>query len=98
MWHEHLVTLLEVAPSSDFRLKKQQRYLLGFSLVSTLILVINAREIRHNDRDGKGDYQHSRKGANATDHLTNASTWHHVTIPEEKKIVLFLGLKLAKRA
>ena len=42
-------------------------YLLGFPFVSPLVLVINAREIRHNDGDGKGDDQDSRQGANATD-------------------------------
>ena len=35
-------------------------FLLGFSLVSPLVLVINAREIRHNYGDGKGNDQHSR--------------------------------------
>ena len=42
-------------------------YLLGLSLVSPLVLVINAREIRHNDGDGKGDDQNSGQRANATD-------------------------------
>ena len=57
-------------------------YLLGFSLVWALILVINAREIRHNDGDGKGDDQDSGQGANATDHFAYCRAGHHVTIPE----------------
>ena len=57
-------------------------YLLGFSLVWALVLVINAREIRHNDGDGKGDDQDSGQGANATNHFAYCRAGHHVTISE----------------
>lgn len=57
-------------------------YLLGFPLVWALVLVINAREIRHNDGDGKGDDQDSGQGANATDHFAYCRARHHVTISE----------------
>lgn len=56
-------------------------YLLGFSFVCPLVLVINAREIRDNDGDGKGDDQDSGERANATDHLAYAGVGNHVTVP-----------------
>ena len=56
-------------------------YLLGFPFVCPLVLVINAREIRDNDGDGKGDDQDSGERANATDHLAYAGVGNHVTVP-----------------
>lgn len=59
-------------------------YLLGFPFVCTLILVINAREIRYNDRDGKGNDQNSRQGANATYQFAKICAWNHIAIPENE--------------
>lgn len=55
--------------------------LLSFSLVSSLILVINAAKIGHDDGNWKGDDQDTAKRTNTAHYLAYHSGWHHVTVP-----------------
>lgn len=56
--------------------------LLSPPLVSSLVLMINSWKIRHNDRDGEGNDQHSRKRTDTTNNFAKHCVWNHVSIPE----------------
>lgn len=58
-------------------------YLLSASLVGSLVLVVDATEVGHDDGDGQGDHQHATEGANGAKDLTGDRLWHHVAISVE---------------
>ena len=55
-------------------------YLLSFSLVCPLILMVNSTEVRDNDRHGQGNDEHTGEGADAADYLAGAGCRYHVTV------------------
>ena len=57
-------------------------HLLRLSLVRPLILMIDPREVGHDDGDREGDHQHARQGADASDDLTQAGVRNHVPVSE----------------
>lgn len=60
-------------------------YLLSAPLVGSLVLVVDATEVGHDDRDRQGDHQHAAEGANGAKDLTGDRLWHHVSISVEGK-------------
>ena len=57
-------------------------HLLRLSLVRPLILMIDPREVGHDDGDREGDHQHAGQGADASDDLAQAGVRHHVPVSE----------------
>ena len=57
-------------------------HLLCLSLVRPLVLVIDPREVGHDDGDREGDHQHAGQGADAADDLTQAGVRNHVPVSE----------------
>lgn len=58
-------------------------YLLSASLVGSLVLMVDATEVGHNDGDGQGDHQHAAEGANGAKDLTGDRLWDHVAVSVE---------------
>lgn len=60
-------------------------YLLSAPLVGSLVLVVDATEVGHDDRHGQGDHQHAAEGANGAKDLPGNRFWHHVSVSVEGK-------------
>lgn len=58
-------------------------YTLSFSFVRPLVLMVDPAEVGDNDRDGKGDDEHSAEGADAADDLAGDGLRHHVAVPAD---------------
>jgi len=55
-------------------------YLLRLSLVGALVLMIDATEIGHDDRNRKCNDQDAAERTNSAHHLADDRPWNHVTI------------------
>lgn len=75
---------LEVQPSGT-QLKRNKTvthlYLLRPPLVCSLVLVIDAAKVGHDDRDGQGNYQHPTQRADRAKDLPRNRLRNHVSVP-----------------
>lgn len=59
-------------------------YLLCAALVRSLVLVVDAAEVGHDDRDGKCNDQDTAEGADRAEDLTRDRFRNHVSVPTEE--------------
>lgn len=82
LWgHHRRRTETLVSSSTGQSEGRQSRNLLRSHLVRSLVLVVDAAEVGHDDRDGQGYHQDSTEGADGAEDLPSDGVGDHVSIP-----------------